>query len=129
MITRDLDFWTYVKSSQRTIYGIKAYPDLWDHFLGPDNVDNMVSEAKRLLVTTYYSGEHKRFNFELYVKMKNYQHHILEGLKEHRHVGIDPRSQVRHLIQCIKITEIDAVKYQIVATASLGTYYGGCVFL
>ena len=97
--------------------------------MGPDNVDNMLSEAKRLLVTTYYSGEHKRFNFEHYVKMKNYQHHILEGLKEHGHVGIDTRSQVIHLIEGIKITQFVSVKAKIMATASLRTDSNGCVSL
>ena len=58
----------------------------------------MVSEAERLLIATHYSGERKRFNFERYVKIKMYQHHILEGLKEHGHVGIYPRSQVRNFI-------------------------------
>ena len=44
-------------------------------------------------------------------------------------MGIDPRSQVRHLIEVIKITDIDAVKAQIMATASLRTDYDGCVSL
>ena len=63
------------------------------------------------------------------MKIKKYQHHILEGLKEHEHVGIDPRSQVRHLIEGIQINQFDAVKYQIMATASLITDYYGCVSL
>ena len=58
VITRDLDCWTYVKSAQRTGYVRKAYRDLWYHFLGPDNVDNMASESESLLVATHYSGEH-----------------------------------------------------------------------
>ena len=53
VIMRDLYCWTYVNSYQRTRYGRKAYRDLWDHFLGPDNVYNMLSEAKRLLVATH----------------------------------------------------------------------------
>ena len=80
-ITRDLDFWTYVKADHKTIDRRKAYRDMWGHFLGPDNVDNMVSEAERLLVATHYSGERKRFNFERYVTIQKDQHHILEGLK------------------------------------------------
>ena len=44
VITRDLDCWTSVKSAQRTIFVRKAYRDLWDHLLGPDNVDNMEIE-------------------------------------------------------------------------------------
>ena len=127
--TRDLYCWTYVKSDQRTRDGRKSYRDLWDHFLGLDNVDNMASEAERILVATYYSGECKRLNFERYVKIKKDQHHILEGLKEHGYVGIYSRSQVRHLIQGIKINEFDLVKDQIMATASLRTDYNRCVSL
>ena len=37
VITGDLDYWTSVKSYQRTRDGRKAYCDLWDHLLGPDN--------------------------------------------------------------------------------------------
>ena len=102
---------------------------MWDHFLGPDNVDKMASEAERLFFATHYSGERRRFNFERYVKIQKYQHHILEGLKEHGYMGIYPRSQVRHLIQGIKINEFDAVKDQIIATASLRTDYDVCVSL
>ena len=69
VITIDLDCWTYVKSSHSTRDGRKAYRDLWDHLLGPDNADNMASEAERLLVAKHYSGELKRFNFERYVKI------------------------------------------------------------
>ena len=75
------------------------------------------------------SGERNCFNFERYLKIQKYQHRILETLKEHGHVGIDPKSQVRHFIQGIKITEFDAVKDQIMATASLRTDYNGCVSL
>ena len=64
VITRDLDYYTCVKSAQRTIDGIKAYRDLWNNLLGPYNVENMTSEAKRLIVAMHYSGEGKRFNFE-----------------------------------------------------------------
>ena len=128
-ITIDLDCWTYVKSvhSKRDVR--KACRDLWDHFLGTDNVYNMANEAERLLVATHYSGENNSFNFEPYVKIKNYQHHILEWIKEHGDMGICPRYQVRHLIQGIKITELDAVNTQIMATASFITDYDGCVYL
>ena len=119
VVTRDLYCCTYFKSSQRTRDGSKAYRDLWDHFLVPDNLDNMASESKRPLVATHYSGERKRFNFERYVKIQKYQHHILESLKEHGNVGIGPVYQVRHFIEGIKITQFDAVKDHIMATASI----------
>ena len=89
----------------------------------------MASEAERILVATHYSGERKWFNFERFVKIQKDQHYILEVIKEHGYVGIDPRSQVRHLIEGIQINQFDAVKYQIMATASLITDYYGCVYL
>ena len=82
VITRDLDSWTYVKSAQSTRYGRKSYRDLWDHFLGLDNFDDMARESKIILVATHYSGKRKRFNFERYVKIQKVQQHILEDLKE-----------------------------------------------
>ena len=44
-------------------------------------------------------------------------------------MGIDTRYQVRHLIEGIKITELDTFKAQIMATASLRTDYDVCVSL
>jgi hypothetical protein len=44
-ITRARDCWTYVKPAQHTKYGRRAFLLLWNHFLGPNNVDNMASEA------------------------------------------------------------------------------------
>ena len=44
-----------------------------------DNVDNMASEAKRILDTMYYSGERKRFNFERYTKIRIISTTYLEG--------------------------------------------------
>ena len=70
VINRDLECWNYVTSAQRKRYRRKSYRDLWDHFLGTDNVDNMASEAESLLAPTHYSGERKWFNFERYVKIK-----------------------------------------------------------
>ena len=90
-------------------------------------MDNMASEAERLLFATHYSGECKRFNFEHYVRIQKYQQHILEGLKEHGYVGIDTRYQIRHSIEGIKITQFDAAKAQIMAATSLITDYDECV--
>ena len=92
-------------------------------------MDNMESEAKSLLIATHCSGKYKRFKFERYVKIQKDQHHILEGLKGHGHVEIDPRSQVRYFIEGNKITQFHAVKFHIIDTASLRIDYDGCVSL
>jgi hypothetical protein len=48
-ITRAHDCWTYVKPAQRTKDGRRYFLLLWNHFLGPNNVDNMTSEAEAKL--------------------------------------------------------------------------------
>jgi hypothetical protein len=48
-ITRAHDCWTYVKPAQRTKDGRRALLLLWNHFLGPNNADNMASEAEAKL--------------------------------------------------------------------------------
>ena len=53
VITIDLDSLTYFKSSQSTRDERKAYRDLWNHFLGPDNVENMTSGAERIIITIH----------------------------------------------------------------------------
>ena len=66
-ITRTHDCWTYVKPAQRTRDGRKAYLALYTHYLGPNNVDNMASQAESKLNSTVYNGEQRRWNFERYV--------------------------------------------------------------
>ena len=61
-IKRDLYCWTYVKLVQSTRCGSKTFCVLWDHLLGPDNVDNSTNEADRLLAPMHYSGESKCLN-------------------------------------------------------------------
>jgi hypothetical protein len=46
---------------------------LFDHFLGPNNVGNMASEAETKLTGTLYNGEKKRFTWESYVRIHTEQ--------------------------------------------------------
>jgi hypothetical protein len=39
---------------------------LFDHFLGPNIMGNMASEAETKLTGTIYNGENKRFTWEIY---------------------------------------------------------------
>jgi hypothetical protein len=55
-ITRAHDCWTYVKPAQRTKDGGRALRLIWNHFLGPKNVDNMASEAEANLGSVSYTG-------------------------------------------------------------------------
>ena len=128
-ICRDLDCWTYVKSAQRTRNGRLAYQSLFNHYLGPNNVDNMANTSEKKLQVTTYAGEKKRWSFEKYVKLHVDQHAILNGLTDHGYSGIDDRSKVRHLMDGIKTKELDSVKTQILASANLRSDFDSCVTL
>jgi hypothetical protein len=51
----------YIKPAFQTRNGRDAYMLLFDHFLGPNNVGNMASDAETKLTGTLYNGEKKSF--------------------------------------------------------------------
>jgi hypothetical protein len=57
----------YIKPDLRTMNGRDAFMLLFDNFLGPKNVGNMVSAVETKLTGTLYNGEKKRFIWETYV--------------------------------------------------------------
>jgi hypothetical protein len=128
-ITRDHACWTYVKPAQKTRDGRMAYLGLYQHFLGPNNVDNMATMAEDKLKSTVYNGEQRRWDFEKYVNVHKSQHSIMEGLVEHGYTGIDPRSKVRYLLDGIKTDKFDSVKARIMSDADLRNDFDACVTL
>jgi hypothetical protein len=94
----------YIKPDVRTRNGRDAYMLLFDHFLGPNNVGNMDSEAETKLTSTLYNGEKKRFTWETYVRIHTEQDSVFNGLKYYGYAGIDDYSKVRHLLKGIKTT-------------------------
>jgi hypothetical protein len=82
---------------------------LFDHFLGPNNVGNMASEAETKLNGTIYNCDKKRFTWETYVRIHTEQHSVLNGLKYYGYAGIDNSSKLRHLIKGINTTELDVM--------------------
>ena len=128
-ITRDKDAWTYVRPAQKTRDGRAAFNNLYEHFLGPNNVDNMATSAENKLQSTVYNGEQRRWDFERYVNVHKQQHAILEGLVDHGYAGIDKRSKVRYLLEGIKTDKFDAVKTRIMSDPILRTDFDACVTL
>ena len=126
---RQEECWTYIRSAQRARNGRAAYWQLYNHFLGPNNVDNMATEAETRLDKTIYTGEKKRWNFERYVRTHVEQHTILEGLTEFGYAGIDERSKVRRLVDGIKCTDLDSVKTRIMSDPALRQSFDQCVTL
>jgi len=102
---------------------------LYDHYLGPNNVDIMASAAEKTMQTTVYNGEMKRWDFEKFVNLHKQQHSILDGLVLHGYAGIDERSDVRHLVEGIKTDKLDTIKGQILASAELRSSFDRSVTL
>ena len=128
-LLRNSDGWTYIKKAARKRDGRQAFLALKNHFLGPNNVDNMAKQAEDKLGSTTYLGEQRRWTFEKYVRIHVDQHTILEGLTEHGYSGIDPRSKVRYLLRGIKTKEFDHVKATIIESATLRKDFDACVNL
>ena len=128
-IFQDHQAWTYAKSARRSRNARKGYLGIYDHYLGPNNVDHMASKAERCLQTTCYRGETKGWNFEKYVTLHKEQHHVLEGLEMHGYKGIDDRSKVRYLNDGIKTTKLDTIKAAILASSNHRSDFDGCVTL
>ena len=128
-LTRDKDCWSYVRPAQRNRDGRAAFQGLKGHYLGMNNVDNMSSIALRKLLSTSYTGEHRRWNFEKYCKVHIDQHSILEGLVEHGYAGIDARSKVHYLCEGIKTNKLEVVKTRILSDATLRSDFEACVNL
>ena len=128
-LLREKDCWTYMQSAARARDGRSAFTNLKQHHLGRNNVDNLANQAERKLATTTYTGEGRRWNFEKYVKTHVEQHQILQDLTRHGYAGIDPRSEVRHLLEGIKTAGLDTVKAQILSDANLRSDFDNCVNL
>ena len=120
---------TVIKPFKAKCDGRGAFLAVWDHYLGPNNVDHMANEAEKTLSSSRYHTEGQTFNFEKLVLMHLKAHIILEGLVEHGYVGIDERSKVCHLMESIKTKALDAAKAQIMANADLRTNFNACVTL
>jgi hypothetical protein len=129
-LCHEKDCWTYIKPFQRRRDGRGAYWGLWNHYLGPNNVDNMASTSESKLEKSRYYGEKRRHTFEDYVRDQKDQYQILRNLADKGlHAGIDERSQVRHLVNGIRSHKLDVAKAQILANPTLRNNFDSCVTL
>ena len=126
---KNTEAWPYFKVGKKNEDGRKGFKSVWDHYLGPNNVDHMAASAEKLLASSSYQGEKKSWNFEKFATMHMEQHNILESLVEHGYTGIDARSKVRFLNEGIKSTSLDAVKTRIMSDNALRGDFAQCVTL
>ena len=86
-----LRLWTYCKVGKRQRNGRKIYLVLRYHYLGPNNVDHVVSATEKIIQSTVYYAERNNNTFESYITIQKEQRAILENLEEHGYKGIDER--------------------------------------
>jgi hypothetical protein len=127
--SRDHDRWTYVKPAQRTKDRRRAFLLMWNHFLGPNNVDRMASEAEAKLGSVSYTGERKKWTWEKYVHIHAEQHAVLNGLTGYGYSGIANGTTVRKLMAGINTDALDTVKDAVLSIPALRTNYHDVVTL
>jgi hypothetical protein len=106
---------TNIKHAAWTRNGCTAYWELFDHYLGNNNVDHFANKADCKLLTATYCGKQKHWNFEKYVALHIQQHNILNGLKKYDNRGIDESSKIRYFMNGIKLPSTSAVYWTIKA--------------
>ena len=79
-LTRDHEYWTYIKPHKRARNGRAAYMAFKNHYRGSSNIGNIAAEHK--LINATYRGEGRHWDFERDATLHKEQHTILEGLKE-----------------------------------------------
>jgi hypothetical protein len=121
--------WRWIRAFERTKDGRGAYQELIRHYLGASAADNMNDEAKRILTSTFYTKEGRRFTYEKYVQRQKDAHVMLQRLEKQGYAELDEREKVRYLIDGIKNDKLDGVKTTIWANPALRRDFDGCVDL
>ena len=126
---RDYPCWTYIKPYARARDGRRAWMALFNHYLGPNNVQNQAAQAEKTLRSLNYVKESRNFTFKTYITKMVEQHVILEGLKEYGYQGIDDGTKVRLFLEGITAPELEVVKTRILSDAALSMDFEACSIL
>ena len=121
--------WTYLKTSKKYCDGRMVYKPIYNHYLGPSNIDHMADFADKKLSQCTYTGEKRNWTFKKYATLHKEHHNILESLKDHGYTGINQKSKVGYLSKGINTTSLDSVKTRIISDESLRQDFEGCVTL
>jgi hypothetical protein len=112
------DDYTYMRPFQRERDGRAAYKALYDHFLGPNNTDNMATKADAEMKLKY-TGEKRRHNFETYVNAHKQLHNVYEDLKRHGYEGLSTNTKVRRFLEGFETPTMTNCYNQILSTPAL----------
>jgi len=128
-IFKDHAAYQHMKSHKKSRNGRLAYFALRDHYLGPNNVNNMAAALEAEYNSLHYNGETRRWTFEKYVNKMVELHNVSEDLKEHGYAGIDETSRVRKLLAGIKTDKLNVIKGQVLASPILSKDFSSTVNL
>ena len=124
------DAWIYAKDFIRSRNGRDAYLAIKNRYLGPNATNNQASAAEAKINTLDFAGNKRHWDFDKYVNCMTEQFNTLNYLQaDGAHPGIDDASKVRKLLGGIKTKDLDPVKTQILASATLQHDYDRCVAL
>ena len=65
---RDNACWTYIKPFAKSCDGHKAWMALFNHYLGPNNVQHQAAQAEKTLCAITYVKDTRNWTFETYVQ-------------------------------------------------------------
>ena len=80
-IFQGYDACTYLKPAKNHRDGRLGFRLIYNHYLGPSNIDHMVDIAEKKLVQFTYTGGNINCTFEKYATLPKEQHRIIESLK------------------------------------------------
>ena len=128
-IFQQSEAWTYYKAGKKYRDGRIYFQLIYNHYLVPQHVGHIENKSEKTLCNATYSGDKRYRNFEKYATTQKEQQNILKGIVEHGYTGVSNRTKVRHLMEGIKETSLDAVKSQILASIDLRREFPDCVTL
>ncbi len=97
----------HMKPFKRNADGRGAWIALKNHFLGPNNTNNVASEYEEKLNSLAYTGEKRKWTFQKYADRHTEYVNVLNDLKAHGYASIDETSRVRKLLAGIKCSELE----------------------
>jgi hypothetical protein len=118
----ETDFYVFIKSHNRTKNGRAAFVALQATVLGSSRIDNMKTTAERTLRDTYYTGERRRFDLDKFIAVHTEAHNQIQNAHEASggtYPLLDDGSKVRHLLDGIRTTTLEAAKAAIWADPGL----------
>ena len=73
--------WTYLKPAKKHHDGRMGYNLIYNHYLGPRNINQMADGAEINLAQCTNTGGKRKWTFKKYATLHKEQHNILESIK------------------------------------------------